>query len=450
MSPGPVIASKHVPRHTSLVTAAVIPLPIVDLMGRVAELLLADLDRIGADLDAEEFAVIPALAADAAIAAEVSASNRANARQLLTALARRSATPTVETPPEALDIVRTVVRRGIDLDVIYQAYRRGQHIVWRHWMAAAQTVVPAGPELVALLQVSSQLLFEFVDQVMGKVIAAAQHERAEVAGGALARRAETVRLILDGAPIATRRAGDRLGYELARRHTALVVWAEHARESGDPERPDLGVCESAVTVLARAAGASRPLTVPAGTATLWAWLGGHAEPDPAALRAALARVPAEVRVAVGPTLPGPAGFRASHNAALEVQRLLSGHGHLTGGRAGDLAGDGERLALHRELEVTALAGHDLERAAEFVAGTLGPLAAATPNARRLRETVRVFLDEAENAPRAAARLHTHRNTVLQRVARATELLGRPPGEQRLATELALELAHRLGPRVLRG
>jgi DNA-binding PucR family transcriptional regulator len=60
----------------------------------------------------------------------------------------------------------------------------------------------------------------------------------------------------------------------------------------------------------------------------------------------------------------------------------------------------------------------------------------------------VFLDEADNAPRTAERLHTHRNTVLQRVARATELLGRPPGERRLALELALELAHRIGPRAL--
>ena len=95
-----------------------------------------------------------------------------------------------------------------------------------------------------------------------------------------------------------------------------------------------------------------------------------------------------------------------------------------------------------------LTAHDAERAAEFVAATLGPLAAETPSAARLRETLRVFLDEAENAPRAAARLHTHRNTVLQRVARATELLGHRPGERRLAVELALELCHQLGPRVL--
>jgi DNA-binding PucR family transcriptional regulator len=98
--------------------------------------------------------------------------------------------------------------------------------------------------------------------------------------------------------------------------------------------------------------------------------------------------------------------------------------------------------------VTALAAQEPDRAAEFVATALGALAADEPNAARLRETLRVFLDEAENAPRAAKRLHTHRNTVLQRVARATEILGHRPGERRLALALALELAHQLGPRVL--
>ena len=104
--------------------------------------------------------------------------------------------------------------------------------------------------------------------------------------------------------------------------------------------------------------------------------------------------------------------------------------------------------IYNDLEVTALVAQDQERAAEFVADTLGQLAVDTPSAERLRETLRVFLDEAENAPRAAARLHTHRNTVLQRIARATELLGHDPGDRRLAVELALELAHQLGPTVL--
>ena len=84
-------------------------------------------------------------------------------------------------------------------------------------------------------------------------------------------------------------------------------------------------------------------------------------------------------------------------------------------------------------------------AAEFVAATLGPLAEVSPAASRLRETLRVYLEEADNAPRAAARLYTHRNTVLKRIARITELLGYAPGERRLAVELALELRRHLRP-----
>lgn len=404
---------------------------VTDLIADVAEVLLADLDGIGAEMDAAELALAPALGADPAIAAEVSASNRANAERILTGLARRDGGyPPVDVPPEALDVVRTVVRRGVDLDVVFQAYRRGQNIAWDRWMTAAAQVVPPGPQLVEVLQTSSRFLFDYVDQVIARVIAEAQREREEVLGGALARRVETVRLILDGAPIDRRRASARLDYDLDRRHTALVVWTETGREQVQ------GACESAVGVLATAAGAPRPLIFPAGTSTLWAWLGTRGDPAPGALREAISRAHPDVRVAVGPTRAGITGFRRSHADALQVQRLLAGQPHE------------ERLTFHQDIEVTALAARDQERAAEFVAATLGPLAVDSPTAARLRETLRVFLDEAENAPRAAERLHTHRNTVLQRVERATELLGRRPGERRLALELALELAHRLGARVL--
>lgn len=403
---------------------------IVELIGDVAELMLAELDQLVAEMDAAELEIAPVLGVDAAIAAESSASNRANVVRMLTMLARRdSRTAPIDVPPEALDVARTVVRRGIDLEVIYQAYRRGQNIAWQRFLGHAARVVPPGPELVELLQVASQLMFDYVDYVIGRIIADAQREREEVRGGALARRTEVVHLILDGAPIGSRRASERLGYELARRHTALVLWA-------DPPGDVQGAMESAATMLAQATGARPPLTLPAGTSTLWGWLGTDADPAPDALRGAITKAEPNIRVAVGPTCAGITGFRRSHVAALAVQRLLSGH------RGGD------RIALYRDLEVATLAGHDQNRAAEFVATTLGPLAADNPAAARLRETLRVFLDEAENAPRAAARLHTHRNTILQRVARATDLLGHPPGARRLAVELALELTHQVGPRVL--
>lgn len=402
---------------------------ITELMGQVADLMLADLDELVAEMDAAEIELTPLMGADAALTAEMSASNRANAARLFHMLARRDGRVPLDVPPEALDVARTVARRGVELDVIFQSYRRGQNIAWRRYMTHAARVAAPGPVLQQLLEMSSQSMFEYVDHVISRVIAEAQREREEVLGGALARRAETIRLILDGAPIDSRRASERLGYDLARRHTAVVLWSP-------PPGEVQGALESAATILAQAIGARRPITLPAGVSTLWAWIGTDSNPATDELREAISKVDNGVRAAVGPTRPGIGGFRRSHAAALAIQRLLAVHPN------------GAKLAFYHELEVTELAAHNLDRAAEFVATTLGPLAENAASAERLRDTLRVFLDEAENAPRAAARLHTHRNTVLQRVARATELLGYQVSDRRLAVELALELAHQIGPRVL--
>ena len=404
-------------------------LPIVtkharsELIAAIADRLAMDSDAIVAEMDAAVIAALPQFGADPAIATELSATNRANLRRFLTVARHAGDRPPTDVPPEALDIARTLVRRGIDSDAAYQGYRRGQEVAWQRWMACAEEVVGPGEQLVPVLDESLRLLFDYIDRVLGRVIAEMQREREAVLGGALARRTETVRLILDGAALDAQSASSRLGYELARHHTAIIVWAEDAAAPS--------ALESTALTLTQAAGARRPLTVPAGTNTLWAWIGTDAAVAASDLRAAVSESDAEARVAVGPTQRGITGFRRSHEAALSVHRLLAGN-----------PGSG-RLATYQELEVTALAAQDERRANEFVTATLGPLAEGTPSATRLRETLRIFLEEAEHGPRAAARLHTHRNTVLQRVARATELLGYRPGERRLALELALELRRRL-------
>ena len=396
----------------------------------VAEQLLGDADAMLDEMNAAIFRTSPVLAADATLEAETIASSRANMVRWLGAMASHPGEPVpTDLPPEALDLARSLVRRGIELEVLLHAYRRGQNVAWRRWMETAAATVPDGQDLIELLDVSSALMFGFVDSVIGGVLAQVQREREELFGGALAQRTATVRLILDGAPVDRERAGGQLGYELARRHTAVVLWTE-------PPGLVQGALERAATALARAAGAGRPLTLPAGTSALWAWIGTDSDPDPRALRAALASAEPNVRAVTGPTRRGMTGFRRSHAAAIAAQRLVAG-------------GDGERLTTHREVEVVALAGQDEEQVAEFVSSVLGPLGApGDPTAARLRETVRVWLDEGEHAPRTAERLNTHRNTVLHRVARAEELLGHPIGDRRLAVALALELAARLGSRAL--
>src|SRR5262249_8597429 len=105
MAHGPYFALVDVPSPT-----------VIEHLGDVADLMLEQLDELGSEMDAAIIQASPELGADATIAAEVSASNRANVRRMLSAVARRDGRPPpMDVPPEALDVARTVVRRGIDL-----------------------------------------------------------------------------------------------------------------------------------------------------------------------------------------------------------------------------------------------------------------------------------------------------------------------------------------------
>ena len=250
-------------------TAAAPTARTYELVAAIADRLALEADETVAAMDAAVIEVVPEFGADAAIAAEVTATNRGNWQRFL-AVARQAQSPLSDAvPPEALDSARTVVRRGIDLDRIYEGYRRGHQVGLERWLACAYEIVEPGPELIGVTELSLSLAFRFIDQTLGRVLAEAQREREEVIGGALARRTETIRLILDGAPIDPTAASRRLGYELDRRHTAVVVWAESAVAPH-------GALESAAVLLAQAAGSQRPLTLPAGTTTLWAWIGRQA------------------------------------------------------------------------------------------------------------------------------------------------------------------------------
>ncbi len=396
------------------------PMSTAALMVAVADRLEAEIDVTVADMVDAILVAEPTLGADPALVAEVRASSLANVRRYLVVARRADGITPADAPLEALDVARSFVRRGIETDVMYQAYRHGQQVLWRRWMETAETIA-TGADLAAVLNPSLDLLFTYVDSVLGRTIAEMQRERERVLGGALARRAEAIRLVLDGAPIDAGTAGARLGYDLRRDHTALVLW-------GDKEVTSAAL-EAAAATVARAVGVRLPLMLSPTSSVLWAWVGSDGPVD---LAGAASAVPG-VRLAIGPTRRGVGGFRSSHEAALSMHRLMAGNP------------EAGLVATYAELEVIALAAQDEGRAREFVQATLGPLAADSPTATRLRETLRVFLEEADHGPRTAARLHTHRNTVLQRVARATELLGHPPGERRLAVALALELRRRLGP-----
>jgi DNA-binding PucR family transcriptional regulator len=404
-----------------------LPNAVTRQIAEIAELQLRDADALAAAIGTAILESAPILLEDPALTAEMHASNRANVRRFLSQqIAHPGQQPPSDIPPEALDLARTMVRRGVDLGVLANAYRRGQNVAWEQWMEKVLRIA-APEELPAVLAASATLLFSFVDSILTGLIAQIERERAALLGGNLAKREQTLRLLLDGAPLEPGAAGATLGYELNRLHTAFIVW-------GEPTTVSAADLEAAATALAQAAGASRPLRFSASAASLWGWLGSDSTHgvDVERLRAAAETFPPAVRTVTGATRRGAVGFRQTHDDAIATQRLLS---------AGPAA---ERFAAYRDVEVITLFAADEQRLREFVSETLGPLAGPGVGLARLRDTLRVYIQEADNSATAAARLNTHRNTVLHRVTRAQELLGAPLASRRLAVSTALEAAHRIG------
>lgn len=395
-----------------------------ELLGAAAAALLADPGPVLRAVDEAVLGTSPALAAYPDLAAQTQVTNHANAMRWLTSTARRPGERVGhDLTPEALEIARDAVRRGLDRSVLWTAYRQGQQAAWLALMRVLTDLAAADPARAAALPEAldrgSRSLHAYVDAILEGVDRRVELERGQLVGGMLARRLETIELILGDAPISERRASERLGYELGGQHIALVLAPTDAAS-------EQGLLEGLAAELAHAGGLRSPFSVPAGASGLWTWAAAPAAPDLDAMRAVLRGAPADVTVCAGTRAPGIAGFRRSHEEAIEVQRLVA------------VRPAPPAFTAYEEVRVAALAGADPSRAARFAREVLGPLLHDRPE---LREALRVHLLEHRSATRAARRLFTHRNTVLNRVARAEALLPRPVDEQPLAVLLALELDH---------
>ena len=389
--------------------------PVQDLIRQCAQRVVNPRPEWLEELDATVLAASPALAADPELAAAVSISNRANLFFWGTANVRDPGAPVPpNTGPEPMIIAREMVRRGITPNTL-DAYRVGEGAAWRRPMEIAFELTSDPAELHELLDTCSRSISGFINATLAFIAAQIEVERDELTRGTQAERRETVTLLLEGAPIPPQRAESRLGYALTGAHTAAVVWCDN------PDA-DLARLDKIAELFGRAAGA-RPLSVLASTATRWVWVPGSAGVNPAALDDSLEAMP-DVHIAIGPTADGVDGFRRSHFDALTTQQMMA---RMRSPR---------RIALFTDIQLIALITADPDRANEFVRHTLGDLETAGDE---LRETVRIFIAEQCNASRAAAKLYTHRNTLLRRLSRADELLPRPLSESAVPVAVALDV-----------
>jgi hypothetical protein len=327
-------------------------------------------------------------------------------------------------------MVRTLARRGASLSTVLGLFRTGARFL-RTRLGLELLDGVADDQLRAAL---ATLLWErsghYLDATMDAAVREFESERERWVTGALARRAEVVRELLAGGWVDGGEASMVLGHELRRHHTALVAWRPCAQGAGEEARR----LEARVAEIATALGAGRALTLPAGTHSLWAWIG---TPDPPAPELLVALDGGEdCLVALGRPAFGADGFRRSHREAVLAQRVAMRRARPA------------RVTRFEDVELLSLVSGDDEAMVALVRRELGPLAADDAASERLRTTLAAVQASGGGSAAAAEALGVHRNTVLYRLRRIDELLGHPAGERRIELEVALLLAEAFPDRVL--
>jgi DNA-binding PucR family transcriptional regulator len=349
-----------------VVSAALDAAGIDDLADRVVATLVAESPVMSAYGDLQEFA---------------RRSTAANLGLVADMLRGTVDLATTDPPPQASAYARELARRNVPMTELARAYRVAQHEMWRFGVAALRERIT---EPATEIEAYTDATFSTGEVLIGSALDRYGVERDRWVRSVDAVRRATVQELLAGGSVDTDAASARLHYELRRPHVAFVVWSEAGEQ---------------LESIAMTVGGAGALVVPVADDVMAGWCAPEA----------LGRDPAGAALAVGLPGEGVAGFRTSHQQALEARRVAR------------LAGT-TGVVDYSEIALTALLTADLEQARLFVARELGAL--AEPDAARLAETALELLAQQGSPRRAAHQLGVHENTVAKRIRAAEEVLGR--------------------------
>lgn len=336
---------------------------------------------------------------------------------LLTGAPVEGSTP----PPDATTWAHELVHRGMPLATLLRAYRLG-HWLFEQTFEEASAVVDLDLETRhGVLAGASEYCFSYIDIICTQLVDEYETEREQWMRGAAAAQAELVQAIVGGETIEPREATATLRYTVSGTHLGFIVWRDRRARPRARASSPAALAKS----LAAELGGTETLVVPIGENAAWAWTTGDLRAD---LPTRSVQLEGSAIAAVGTPHAGPAGMARTHHEARAARRM-----------ADIIGADAGAIVHHPTVALASLVCADAPAAVHFVGAELGELGADTDPARRLRETIRVFLDEKQSPSRTAHRLGIHQNTVSYRVKRAEEMLRRPIDERRLELEVALLL-----------
>jgi hypothetical protein len=378
---------------------------------------------------------IPQLRDDKRVLALLESSVAENVATILHVIQHGIDLDKVHAPAAAEEYARRLAQRGVPIASLLRAYRIGS-ARFQEWCLQelgrqtdnASVISAAGMRIAAVTA-------SYIDKVSEEVVTVYELEKENWLRNLSVTRAARIRALLRDEQVDVASAEAILGYRLRQHHLGVVAWI-----AGSPSGSDaLGRLERATAEMAAQTRCDgRPIFVPQDESSAWAWLplGGRSDitrPGPGAKSGG-----EEIRFAFGEPGLGVPGFRRTHQQALSAQAVA-----LAAGPSGPLVtGFGDVAPL-------ALMSGSIELLRAWVIEVLGALADDDDHNARLRDTLRVFLQENGSYKATAERLVLHKNTVQYRVRKAEESLRHPVADDRLHIELALLASQWLGPAVLR-
>ena len=392
---------------------------IAALVSEAARGVNARLPELTAQLTGLFVEVIPEFRHDVAVQRLMVASTAANLSAIFDMLALAISFDNIAVPPAAAEYARRFAQHDSSLEALLRAYRLGENAVLQ-WMISelANRELSSAEALAATGRIAA-LTNAYIDRLTEGLIDIYETERRHWEERSDATRVAAVRTVLTTEALTISSAEEMLGLALRGWHLAALAWVVP------------GGAKAQLRVVGRLlaeAGGRRPVTVQDDAETVWAWMSFPGRPDLDTQRLAerMAEHP-QLRIALGEPDTGLVGFRTSHEEAVRAREIA------------EITAQSSRQQLYHYAPL-ALASFLVDRREDvhrWVGRILGELARDEESMARLRETLQVFFEAGGSYNDAAARMHVHKNTVLYRVRKAEEILGRPITDGRLSIEMAL-------------
>jgi hypothetical protein len=291
-------------------------------------------------------------------------------------------------PTELLLQARLAAGCGVSLDTVLRRYFAGYALLGDFTIEEAraeESLDDAG--LKSLLRAQASLF----DRVLAAIGEEHAREEGDRFGTAARHRFEQVRRLLDGELL----DDAELGYDLDSSHLGAVATGRDAAD----------LVRQLALKLDR-----RLLLVRDGEGTVWGWLGGRRDTEPAAVARLVSASPlAGVSVAIGEPGRGPAGWRLTHRqAAVALPVALRRR---------------EPFVRYAGVALLASAARDDVLVESLHQLFLAPLDSARDGGKVARETLRAYFAANRNVSSAASALGVRRQTVANRLRAVEERLG---------------------------